>query len=200
MIVKEVISASDITRLRPDFPILSKKMNNRPLVYLDNASTTQKPRCVLDSVSHFYASSYASIHRSSHSLTHEATNRYESARLVLSDFISAGSPEECIFVKSTTEGINLVASGFAKSILKPGDEILVSEMEHHANILPWQEACAQSGASLKVIPISDTGEIDLQVFENSITKNTRLIAITHVSNVLGTINPIERYGYYCPPI
>jgi len=169
-----------------DFPILQKA------VYLDNAATTQKPQQVLDSLLRFYQESYGNVHRGSHQLTETATYFFESAREKIKAFVNAKHSHECIFVRGTTEGINLVANGFTKSILKSKDEIIISQIEHHANIIPWQMACEYTGAKLRVIPCDDAGNLLLDEYVNLLNEKTKIVALTHVSNVLGTINPIKK--------
>lgn len=172
---------------KKDFPLL---MAHPEIVYLDSAASTQKPQCVLDAMNDFYLNNYANVHRGIYGLGARATTAYENARETLANFIHA-EPHETIFTRGTTESINLVAYSYLVPILKPGDEVLISAMEHHANIVPWQVACQQTGAILKVIPISDAGELDLIAFENLLSVKTKLLALTHVSNVLGTINPVQ---------
>lgn len=177
--------------VRDDFPILHQTMHDKPLIYLDSANTTQKPRSVVTAMNDYYYQCNANIHRSVYSLSEIATDLYEASRKKIQHFINAKQEQEIIFVKGTTEGINLIASSFAKKHIQPGDEILVTEMEHHSNIVPWQFVCEQYGAQLKVVPISDAGELDLTALEDLLTPRTRLLALTHVSNVLGTVNPIK---------
>lgn len=176
---------------RKDFPLLLKKYKESPLVYFDNAATTQKPFAVIEKMSDFYQRSYANVHRGTYALANEATVAYEEARKLVSEFISANSPHECIFVKGTTEGINLVANGFTHSFLKPDDEILITHVEHHSNIVPWQLACQYTGAKLRVVSCRENGELDLDHFTRLINHKTKLVSIAHVSNVLGIINPIK---------
>jgi cysteine desulfurase/selenocysteine lyase len=180
-----------VERLRKDFPILSLKMNGRPLVYLDNASTTQKPRVVIDAVKSYYEKENANIHRGVHRLSADVTMAYENARKTIRKFINAEKEEEVVFTKGTTESINLVASSFGKKFISAGDEILISEMEHHSNILPWQLLCEEKAAVLKVVPINDKGELIIEEFCKLISRRTKLIALVHVSNTLGTINPVK---------
>ncbi len=183
--------AFNVDRVRDDFPILQQTMQGKPLVYLDNSNTTQKPWAVIKALDNYYQHSNANIHRSVYSLSEKATALYEAARDQVQQFIGAKQRQEIIFVRGTTEGINLVASSFSQLKIKPGDEIIISAMEHHSNIVPWQLACERFGAKLKVIPIFDNGELDLLAFANLLKGNPRLLAITHVSNVLGTINPLQ---------
>ncbi len=180
----------DLQALRAQFPILSQQVDGKPLVYLDNAATTQKPQAVIDAIVSFYTQCNANVHRGAHHLSDEATRRYEKARDSVAQFINADAREEVIWTSGTTEAINLVANGLAVQ-LKPGDEVMVTEMEHHANLVTWQQACLKSGASLKVVPIHDSGELDMAAFDNLLSANTRLVAVPHVSNALGTVNPIQ---------
>ncbi|MED5586879.1 MAG: cysteine desulfurase [Verrucomicrobiota bacterium] len=177
---------------RSDFPILQREVQGKPLVYLDNAATTQKPQVVIDRVSDFLANENANIHRGVHYLSMEATDAYDRARARVAGFINAAQPGEIIFTRGTTEAINLVACSFALPRLESGDEILLTAMEHHANIVPWQIVAKQSGAKLKVAPVTDCGEVDLEAFSNLLGERTRIAAFTHVSNVLGTINPAQQ--------
>ncbi len=177
--------------LRKQFPILSREVNNRPLIYFDNAATTQKPRIVLDRLLHYYENENSNIHRGAHFLSSQATEAYEQARKTIQQHINARYPHEVIFTRGTTEGINLVADSFSRIFLKAGDEILISAMEHHANIVPWQMACEKHQATLKVIPMKADGTLDMDGFEELLNKRTKLVAVTHVSNALGTINPVR---------
>lgn len=181
----------DITRIREDFPILGQKVYGKPLVYLDNAATTQKPLCVIDAVSNAYRNVNANVHRGVHFLSQQATERMEAARETVRRFIGAGSTEEVIFTRGTTESINLVASSFAKAFLKSGDEVLVSEMEHHSNIVPWQLLAERVGFKLLAIPVTADGLLDMEAFRNMFTERTKLVSVAHVSNVLGTVNPVR---------
>ena len=174
-----------------DFPILSRKVNNRPLIYLDSAATAQKPQVVIDAVDNYYKFQNANIHRGVHTLSQEITIAYEEARATVKKHLNAAHAHEIIFTKGTTDSINLVAYSFGKKYVNEGDEILISSMEHHSNILPWQQLCEDKGATLKVIPINTEGEIDLKEFKILLSAKTKIIAITHVSNTLGTINPIK---------
>ena len=182
----------NIESIRRDFPILGREVYGKPLVYLDNAATTQKPQCVIDSISDAYRNVNANVHRGIHFLSQEATDMMESARENVRRFIGADSTEEIIFTRGTTESMNLLASSFAAAFLKEGDEVIISGMEHHSNIVPWQLQAQRYGFSLKVIPVTDSGELDLDAFCALITDRTKLISITHVSNVLGTVNPVFR--------
>ncbi|MCH7839875.1 MAG: aminotransferase class V-fold PLP-dependent enzyme, partial [Planctomycetes bacterium] len=182
----------DVERIRSDFPILQRTANGRPLIYLDNAATTQKPQAVIDAISHYYSASNANIHRGVHTLSVEATALYEQARDKVRAFIGAAQREEIIFVRSTTEAVNLVAQTYGRSVIQTGDEIVISTMEHHSNIVPWQILCQQTGAVLRVVPINDDGELLLDEYEKILGPRTKLVAIAHVSNALGTINPIRQ--------
>lgn len=176
----------DNQAIRNDFPILQRKIYGKPLIYLDNAATTQKPRCVIETLANNYYRQNANIHRGVHFLSRQATEAHEAARETVRSFLNAPSTAEIIFTRGTTESINLVASGFARACMKPGDEVIVSAMEHHSNIVPWQ----LQGMTLKVIPLNERGEPDMDAFEGLFTEKTRIVAVTHMSNVLGTINPI----------
>jgi cysteine desulfurase/selenocysteine lyase len=182
----------DVERVRRDFPILDVIVNGRPLVYLDNAATSQKPRAVIEAISSYYSHENANIHRGVHWLSERATEAYETSRRKLSEFLGATRPEEIIFTGGTTAGINLVAQTFGRSSFRSGDQILVSGMEHHSNIVPWQILCQQTGAVLRVIPVDEQGELDLAEYSRLLNDRTRLVAVTHVSNVLGTVNPIRQ--------
>ena len=185
------VLAFDVARLREDFPILHRSVHGKPLVYLDNAATSQKPQCVIDSEARYYAELNANIHRGVHALSQQATDAYEAARDTVRRFINAARREEIVFVRGTTEAINLVAASWGQR-LQPGDEILITEMEHHSNIVPWQLLCERSGAVLRVAPIDDAGELMLDEFERLLGPRTRLVAVTHLSNALGTINAVKR--------
>ena len=176
---------------RADFPILNAKVHGKPLVYLDNAATTQKPLSVIEAEREYYCHYNANVHRGIHNLSQRATNAYEDARARVQHLINAASSNEIIFVRGTTEAINLVAQSYGRSHLQLGDEIILSRMEHHSNIVPWQMLCRQSGARLRVIPVDDNGELQTNEFRNLLNEHTRLVALTHVSNALGTINPVE---------
>jgi cysteine desulfurase / selenocysteine lyase len=180
----------DVQRIRQDFPILSRKVNNKPLIYFDNAATSQTPIQVIDDIVDYYSNYNANIHRGVHSLSQEATDKYEEARLKIKDHFNAKHSHEIILSSGTTHGINLVAHGF-RSILKVDDEVLVSALEHHSNIVPWQMLCEATGAKLKVIPMNTEGELVMDAFDNLISNNTKLVFVNHVSNALGTINPIS---------
>ena len=181
----------DVENIRKDFPILSKKINNKPLIYFDNAATSQTPTSVINSISNYYNNYNANIHRGVHSLSEEATQDFESARTKIKEHFNANDTKEIIFTSGTTHSINIVANGYA-DILKSGDEIIVSGLEHHSNIVPWQMMTKKNNAKLKVIPLKENGELDLKVFENLISDKTKLVFVNHVSNALGVINPIEK--------
>jgi cysteine desulfurase/selenocysteine lyase len=181
----------DITKIRQDFPVLDQKIKGKPLVYLDNAATTQKPQAVIDAISQFYSTSNANVHRGAHTLSDDATELFEHARSSVQNFIHAKHNHEIIWTKGTTDTINIIASGLAQSLLKPGDEIIISAMEHHANIVPWQMAAQRSGAKLVVAPINEKGELNFSIYKTLLNKNTAVVAMTHVSNTLGTINQIK---------
>jgi cysteine desulfurase/selenocysteine lyase len=184
------LATFDVAKVRDDFPILGEVVHGKPLVYLDNANTTQKPRQVLDALDHYYRHDNANIHRATHLLSERATKAYEGTRTKVQRLINAAHSREVVFTRGCTDSINLVAQSWARTNLKPGDEILVSWMEHHSNIVPWQLVCQQTGATLKVVPITDAGELDLDAFRTLLTERTKLLAIIHVSNALGTINPV----------
>ena len=175
---------------RRDFPILEQTVRGKPLVYLDNAATAQKPRRVIKALDEYYRDYNSNIHRGVHTLSEQATEAYEGARKKIQTFINAASHQEIIFVRGTTEGINLVAQSYGRSRLQPGDEIIISAMEHHSNIVPWQLVCEQTGAILKVIPINDAGELEMDEYKRLLSDKTRIVAVVHISNALGTINPV----------
>lgn len=181
----------DLNKIRKDFPILSRMVYNRPLVYLDNAATTQKPLCVLDKMREEYLNVNANVHRGVHWLSQQATELHEGARETVRKFINAKSVNEIVFTRGTTEGLNLIASSFCEAFMQEGDEVIVSTVEHHSNIVPWQLQQPRKGIVLKVIPMDDNGAMDLQAFEKMISQKTKIVSISHVSNVLGTINPVE---------
>lgn len=185
------VPAFDAQFLRGDFPILERTIDGCPLVYLDNAATTQKPQAVLDVLQSYYEQSNANVHRGVHHLSSEATRLFEQARNKVARFLHAASSREIIFTRGTTEAINLVAQSYGRARLQAGDEILISWMEHHSNIVPWQMVCQQTGAVLKVVPINDQGELILEEYQRLLSPRTKIVAVTHVSNALGTINPIE---------
>jgi cysteine desulfurase/selenocysteine lyase len=180
----------DVDRIRADFPILRQRIHGHPLVYLDNANTTQKPQAVIDALTDYYLASNANIHRATHLLSERATRAYEQARVLLQRFINARESREIVLTRGCTDGINLVAQAWGRTYLKPGDEVLVSWMEHHSNIVPWQLVCEQTGAVLRVVPIDDRGELRMDEFDRLLTERTRLVSIIHVSNALGTIVPV----------
>jgi len=182
----------DVERARADFPILQQKVHGKPLVYLDNAATTQKPRAVIDAISRYYEGTNSNVHRGVHYLSELATAEYESVREAARRFLNAADHKEIIFVRGTTEAINLVAQSYGRAHVGAGDEIVITEMEHHSNIVPWQILCKERGATLRVAPIDDSGELDLEKFANLLGSKTKLVAVTHVSNALGTINPIRK--------
>ena len=182
----------DISKIREDFPILSRTVYGKPLVYLDNGATTQKPRCVVESITDEYYSVNANVHRGVHFLSQQATNLHEASRETVRKFINARSTNEIVFTRGTTESINLVASTFADSQMQAGDEVIVSVMEHHSNIVSWQLQAARKGIVLKVIPMNDRGELLLDEYEKLFSPRTRIVSVTHVSNVLGTVNPVDK--------
>ncbi|MBQ4445650.1 MAG: cysteine desulfurase, partial [Prevotella sp.] len=183
--------AYDIAKIREDFPILSREVYGKPLVYLDNAATTQKPRQVVDAMVEEYYNVNANVHRGVHYLSQRATDLHEAAREKVRAFIHAGKTEEIIFTRGTTESLNLVASSFCDAFMKEGDEVIVSTMEHHSNIVPWQLQASKKGIVLKVIPMNETGELLQDAYEQLFTERTKIVSITHVSNVLGTVNPVK---------
>ncbi|MDH5591816.1 MAG: aminotransferase class V-fold PLP-dependent enzyme, partial [Gammaproteobacteria bacterium] len=185
------MSVLDIAAIRQDFPILDQQINGYPLVYLDNAASSQKPNQVIDAISDYYRKDNANVHRGVHRLSQRATDAYEAARDKVRGFVNAKSDKEIVFVRGATEAINLVAQSFVRPQAQVGDEILISHMEHHANIVPWQMVCEQTGATLKVIPMTQQGELDLTTFDDLLTEKTKILAIGQVSNALGTINPVK---------
>lgn len=191
MKIKTTNSTFNIQKIRQDFPILSEKVNGKPLVYMDSGSTAQKPTQVIDAVSNYYQKQNSNIHRGVHHLSQEITIAYEKARATVQNHLNAEVPQEIIFTSGTTDSINLVASSFGRKYINAGDEIIISEMEHHSNILPWQTLCEERGAVLKVIPINDKGELRLDEYKNLLCSKTKIVAVTHVSNTLGTINPVK---------
>ncbi len=182
----------DVERVRADFPILGQRVHGKPLVYLDNAATSQKPRAVIDAISRYYEGTNANIHRAVHHLSEQATEEYEAARKTAQKFINAPSPSEIIFVRGTTEGINLVAQTYGRAQIHAGDEVVVTDMEHHSDIVPWQLLCEDRGAKLRVVPINDRGELILEEYAKLLGPKTKLVCVTHVSNALGTINPVRK--------
>jgi cysteine desulfurase/selenocysteine lyase len=185
------VMAFDVEKIRADFPILKQKIRNKPLVYLDNAATSQKPQVVIDSIVKMYSCDYSNVHRGVHTLSERATAAYEGARGKVKNFINAESTKEIVFVRGATEAINLVAQTFGKANIKAGDEILITAMEHHSNIVPWQMLCEESEAILKVAPINLQGELIIEQFLELLSEKTRLVSIVHMSNALGTINPVD---------
>ncbi len=189
--VQEINSIYDVYKIREDFPILKTKVRNKPLVYFDNAATTQKPQQVIDTLNKYYTSMNSNIHRGVHYLSGVATDAFEEARIKIKNFINAASEKEIIFTKGTTESINLVSNSFGRSNIKEGDEIIISNMEHHSNIVPWQLICNEKKAKLRIIPIDDNGEIIFDEFVKLISEKTKLISVVYISNSLGTINPVK---------
>lgn len=185
-------AAFEVERFRADFPTLDQQVHGKPLIYLDNAATTHKPRSVIEAVSHYYSFDNSNVHRGVHALSERATAAYEGAREAVRRFVNAASRKEIVFTRGTTESINLVAASFARPRLKPGDEILITGMEHHSNIVPWQLVCEQTGAKLRVVPITDDGEIVFEEYEALLGERTRLVGMVHISNALGTVNPVAR--------
>lgn len=181
----------DFARVRSDFPILSTEVRGKPLAYLDNGATSQKPTSVIEAIDRYYRAENSNIHRGVHYLSERATDAYEGARAKVADFIGASDPDEIIFVRGATEGINLVAHGFIETQLSEGDEILITHMEHHANIVPWQIAAEKTGATLKIVPVLDNGELDMEAYASLLCEKTKLVSIVYVSNSLGTINPVK---------
>jgi len=180
-----------VNKIRESFPILHQEVNGKPLVYFDNAATTQKPSQVIKALQKYYEVDNANIHRGAHTLAARSTDYFEQTRSLIKDFINAPSPEEVIFTKGTTESINLVASSFGRKFIQEGDEIIISTMEHHSNIVPWQILCEEKGAVLKIIPVYDNGELDIEAYQKLLSEKTKLVAIVHASNALGTINPVK---------
>ena len=182
----------DVEKVRQDFPILREQVHGRPLVYFDNAATSQKPQVVIDALERYYAAENANIHRGVHFLSEQATQAYEAARVKVQRFLSAAEAREVIFVRGATEGINLVAQSYGRTFIQAGDEIIISAIEHHSNIVPWQILCGQVGARLRVIPVNDDGELLLDEYERLLNARTRFVSLVHVSNALGTINPVKQ--------
>jgi cysteine desulfurase / selenocysteine lyase len=189
--MKSTRASYDVERIRADFPILKQKVHGKPLVYLDNAASTQKPRAVIEALRHYYENDHANIHRAVHTLSERATELYEEARVRAQRFIGAGCLREVIFTRGATEAINLVAQTFGRINVHPGDEVVLTALEHHSNIVPWQMLCLEKGASLRVVPVTEAGELRMDEFERMLSPATRLVAVAHVSNALGTINPIR---------
>ena len=180
-----------IEQIRAEFPILSEKIYNKPLIYFDNGATTQKPRCVVEKIDQGYYHLNANIHRGVHYLSQKATEAHEAARQSIAEFLGSDKREEIIFTRGTTEAINLVAFSFGEAFCKPGDEVIVSVMEHHSNIVPWQILCERKGMKLRVVPMNEKGELDIEAYASLLTERTKIVSVTHVSNVLGTINPVK---------
>jgi len=183
----------DVDAIRRDFTILHQDINGKPLVYLDNAASSQRPRAVIDAISRYYERDHANVHRGVHTLSQRATDAYEGARDVVRRFINARDTKEIVYVRGTTEAVNLVAQCFVRPNVGPGDEILITALEHHANIVPWQMVCEQTGARLRVIPITQAGEVEFAAFEKLISPRTKMLALAHISNALGTIVPVEKF-------
>ena len=181
----------DIEQIRADFPILHQQVNGKPLVYLDNGATTQKPQVVIDALANYYSTTNSNVHRGAHTLSDQATQMFEDARITMQKFLNADKSEEIIWTRGTTESINLVAQTWVRSNVKAGDEIIISGMEHHSNIVPWQMVCEQTGAILKVIPVLDDGSLDYDGYLKLLSDKTKFVAVVHVSNALGTLNPVE---------
>ncbi|MBX2870922.1 MAG: cysteine desulfurase [Saprospiraceae bacterium] len=182
----------DVQAIRSDFPILDREMRNKPMVFLDSAASSQKPDAVVKAMDYYYQQQHANVHRGVYQLSQEATDAYEKGRHLVQGFINAASEKEVLFVRGTTEGINLVASSYGRKFLNEGDEVIISAMEHHSNIVPWQMICEQTGAKLRVIPVTDEGELIMEEYEQMLNERTKIVAVVHVSNTLGTINPVER--------
>ncbi|CAI8857270.1 L-cysteine desulfurase [Methylocaldum szegediense] len=185
------VAGYDVARIREDFPILHQEVHGKPLVYLDNGATTHKPKAVIDCIRRVYENDYSNVHRGVHTLSQRSTDLFEAAREKMQKFLNARHSHEIVFVRGTTEAINLVAQSFGRSVLKEGDEILITAMEHHSNIVPWQMVCEQTGAKLKVAPIDRNGDLQLDEFERLLSPRTRLVSVVHMSNALGTINPVK---------
>ncbi|MFC1720348.1 cysteine desulfurase [Pseudomonadota bacterium] len=181
----------EVTEVREDFPILQRTVHGKPLVYFDTAASSQRPLAVIEAIDNFYREHNANVHRGVHTLSQEATDLYEDGRRKLARFINAPSWREIVFTRGTTESINLVAQSFLRPVLKPGDEILITHMEHHSNIVPWQMVCGQTGASLKVVPINQRGELEMEALESMLSERVKLLGVVHISNALGTINPVK---------
>lgn len=189
--ITTILPALDVESIREMFPILSRHLNDKELIYLDNAATSQKPQVVIDALSNYYSNYNANIHRGIHTLAEEATAAYESTRVTVRKFINAAFPEEIIFTRGATEGINLVAYTWGRKNIRAGDEIIISGMEHHSNIVPWQMLCEDKKSILKIIPVTDNGELDIEAYRNLLSSKTKLVSVVHVSNSLGTINPVK---------
>jgi cysteine desulfurase/selenocysteine lyase len=189
-VVEKAMTESDVNKIREEFPALSQRIFGKKLVYLDNGATTQKPKCVIDTINKFYTTNNANIHRGVHHLSQLATDQYEKARATIQNFVNASFPEEIIFTSGTTSGINLLASSFGEQLCQ-GDEIIISALEHHSNIVPWQMLCERKSCKLKVIPINERGELIMDAFDALLNEKTKLVSISHISNTLGTINPVK---------
>ncbi len=184
-------SSIDVENIRADFPVLSKQIGGRPLIYLDNGATTQKPQAVIDRVSQFDSEEYGTVRRGSYRLCERSTQLYEEVRQKVANFLGAPTKQEVVFTSGTTQSINLVAHGFGRKFVNAGDEVIISHIEHHANTVPWQVLCEEKGAKLKVIPVNDDGELIMDEYDRLLTDKTRIVAVNHVSNALGTINPVK---------
>jgi cysteine desulfurase / selenocysteine lyase len=182
----------DVERIRKDFPILYQEVHGKPLVYLDNAATAQKPQVVIDALAEYYTAGNSNVHRGLHQLSERATEAYEGARARIQHFLNAAHPREIVFVRGTTEGINLVAQTYGRRAVGAGDDVVITELEHHSNIVPWQMLCEEKGAALRVVPIDNVGEVDLEAYEELLGERTRVVAVAHISNALGTIVPVKR--------
>ncbi|MBA3649727.1 MAG: cysteine desulfurase [Chitinophagales bacterium] len=192
-VLQHTESALDIDSIRSQFPILKRQVNGVPLIYLDNAATSQKPQSVIDAITNYYSELNANIHRGVHTLSQQATDAYEQSRQTIAAFINAEQHHEIIFTRGTTESINLVSNCFGKRFIQPGDEVIITEMEHHSNMVPWQMMCEEHQAVLKIIPVDANGDLIFDEFTSLVNKKTKLLAISHVSNTLGTINPVKKY-------
>lgn len=186
------MSRVDFAKIRNDFPMLSKTMHGKPLIYFDTANTSQKPQIVIDTITNYYQNQYGNVHRAVYELSVYATQAYEASRQKVKAFINAANASEIVFTRGTTDSINIVANSFGKAFVKSGDEIIISEMEHHSNIVPWQILCEERGAVLKVIPMSDSAELSLETYQKMLNEKTRIVALGHVSNATGTVNPIKK--------
>ncbi len=191
MVKEMTLSPSEVDRIRQDFPVLSEEVYGKPLVYLDNGATTQKPRQVIDRIHHFYSHENGTVRRGVYKLSEHSTQLFDEARQKVAAFINAPSASEVIFTRGTTDSINLVAASYGRTFIKEGDEIIISAIEHHANIVPWQQVCLEKGAVLKIIPVNDDGELIIEEYENLLSDRTRFVAVNHISNALGTINPVK---------
>lgn len=186
------IKTDEIEQIRQQFPMLKKEMHGKPLIYFDSAATAQKPQCVIDAISNFYTNYYGTVHRAIYDLASETTHQYHCVREKAQRFLNAKETHEVIFTRGTTESINLIATSFSKAFMKPGDEIIISELEHHSNLVPWQMLCEEMGTKLRIIPANDAGELDLDVYQDLLNDKTKLVAVGHISNALGTIHPIKK--------